>query len=67
MIVTENIKIRDRNFVKTYSDADFYIERDGVRYAEALDLAELHRKYAETDIKIQNIKEKNDYSEEENE
>ena len=34
---------------RTYSDAGFYIERDGIRYAEAVDPAELNRTYTETD------------------
>lgn len=34
---------------RTYSDAGFYIERDGIRYAEAVDPAELGRTYTETD------------------
>ena len=53
MIVTENLKIRDRDFVKTYSDEGFYIERDGIRYIEAIDPAEFGRDYEETHIKIE--------------
>lgn len=34
---------------RTYSDAGFFIERDGIRYAEAVDPAELGRTYTETD------------------
>ena len=34
---------------RTYSDAGYYIERDGIRYAEAVDPAELGRTYTETD------------------
>lgn len=34
---------------RTYSDAGFFIERDGIRYAEAVDPAELNRVYTETD------------------
>ena len=52
MIITENLKIKDRDFVKTYSDAGFYIEREGVLYAEAIDPAEFERVYTETDIPI---------------
>lgn len=37
---------------RTYSDADFMIERDGVRYGEAIDPAELNRQYIETDEPI---------------
>ncbi len=49
MIVKENIEIGGRAFVKTYSDAGFYIERDGVRYSEAIDPADIPRTYTETD------------------
>ena len=53
MIVQENIKIRNKDFVKTYSDAGFYIERDGIMYAEAIDSAEFERVYTETDVPIE--------------
>ena len=49
MIVRENIEISGRAFVKTYSDAGFYIERDGARYSEAIDPADIAREYTETD------------------
>ena len=53
MIVTENLKIKGRDFIKTYSDEGYYIERDGVMYSEAIDPAEFGRIYIETDIKIE--------------
>ena len=37
---------------RTYSDAGMMIERDGVRYAEAIDPAHLGRVYIETDEPI---------------
>ena len=40
MIQTENI-INGRHLTSTYSDSGFYIQRDGVRYAEAIDPAAL--------------------------
>jgi hypothetical protein len=52
MIVTENMTINGKAFIRTYSDANMLIERDGVRYSEALDLAELNRVYTETDEPI---------------
>ena len=48
MLVRENTEIGGRAFVKTYSDAGFYIERDGVRYSEAIDPADIPRTYTET-------------------
>lgn len=53
MIVTENMTINGKAFVKTYSDSGFMVERDGVRYAEAIDPAELGRTYTETDEPIE--------------
>ena len=51
MIVVEYYATRKDGVVlnRTYSDAGFYIERDGIRYAEAVDPAELNRTYTETD------------------
>ena len=52
MIVTENLTINGRSFVKTYSDSGYMVEREGVRYSEAIDPAELGRTYTETDERI---------------
>ena len=54
MIVTEKIIINGKEFVKTYSDAGFMVERDGTHYSEAIDLAEFGRTYTETDVRIEN-------------
>ena len=53
MIKTENLTINNRAFVRTYSDSGFMVERDGVRYSEAIDPAELGRTYTETDELIE--------------
>ena len=39
MIQTENIIINGRQLTRTYSDGGYYIQRDGVQYAEAIDPA----------------------------
>lgn len=52
MIIVETVTIRNKNFIHTYSDAGFYIERDGVRYADAMDLPEMGYTYIETDKKL---------------
>ena len=52
MIVRENIEIGSKAFVKQYSDGGFYIERDGEKYSEAIDPADISREYAETDEPI---------------
>lgn len=53
MIVTENITIREKEFVRNYSDAGYMIERDGVRYSEAIDPIGYDRQYTETDELIE--------------
>ena len=57
MIVQEIIrldkKILDSSYlVRTYSNAGFYIERDGVQYAEAIDLPQFNYTYTETDLPL---------------
>ena len=52
MIISETIKLNDTNFTKTYSDAGYYIERNGVNYVEAIDPLGSGREYTETDILI---------------
>ena len=54
MIITEYYKTRSDGVIlnRTYSDLGMMIERDGVRYAEAVDPAELNRQYIETDEPI---------------
>lgn len=50
-IVTEYYMTRKDNVVlnRTYSDDGLMIERDGERYAEAIDPAELNRQYTEVE------------------
>ena len=59
MIQTEYYRTRDDGVElnRTYSDAGMMIERDGVRYAEAIDPAHLERVYTETDEPIEVIEE----------
>ena len=54
MIIVEYYKTRKDGVVinRTYSDAGMMIERDGVRYSDAIDPAELGRTYTETDEPI---------------
>lgn len=53
MIIKENLTINGKEFVKTYSDAGMMVERDGVRYSEAIDPEEFGREYTETDEPIE--------------
>lgn len=57
MIITENLIINDKSFVKTCSDSGYMVERDGIRYAEAIDPAELGRTYTETDEPVEGMTE----------
>ena len=54
MIIKENVKINDVDFIYTYSDSQYIIKQieTGELYGEAYDLAELPKEYDETDIKI---------------
>lgn len=53
MIKTEQLTINDKQFTKSYSDSGYMIERDGVRYSEAIDPSEYGRTYTETDVPIE--------------
>lgn len=50
MIVTENFKVGERDFIRTTSDAGRYVVRDGIEYSEACDPAEFGRTYTEGDL-----------------
>lgn len=50
MIVTENFKVGERDFIRTYSNSGRFVVRDGVEYSEACDPAELGRQYTEGDL-----------------
>lgn len=53
MIISETVTLNDKNYTKTYSDAGFYIERNGINYAEAIDYLGSCREYTETSILIE--------------
>lgn len=48
MVITEKIIIRDKVFIRNYSSLGEYIERDGQKYVEAIDLPEMGHVYFET-------------------
>ena len=52
-IISETVTLNDRKFTKTYSDAGFYIERNNMLYAEAIDPLGSGREYTETDKTIE--------------
>lgn len=48
-MVVQTIKVINGNpFIYHYSDSGFYIERDGVLYADAIDLPQFEYRYTET-------------------
>nr|DAI57188.1 MAG TPA: hypothetical protein [Caudoviricetes sp.] len=53
MIISETVKIDDKNYTKTASDSGYYIERNGIRYVEAIDPLGSGMEYTETDILIE--------------
>ena len=53
MIKTETMTVNGKEFVKTYSDQGYMVEREGVRYSEAIDPVEYNRQYTETDEPIE--------------
>ena len=59
MIVQENITINNKQFVKTYSDADLYINKKGTDevYVDAIDLPTSKFEYVETEDKIKKLEE----------
>lgn len=57
MIVTKNLTINGKSFVRTYSDSGYMVEREGVRYSEAVDPVELNRQYTETDEPVEGMTE----------
>ena len=59
MIVTEYYRTREDGVVlnRTYSDIGRMIEREGIRYSEAIDPAEFNRQYTETDEPIEIVEE----------
>lgn len=63
MILTENIVINDIEYKRTYSDAGFMVERDGVQYGAAIDPVNSNRSYTETNISIEEDATEADYLE----
>lgn len=52
MIISETVKLNDKNYTKTRSDSGYYIERNGMRYVEAIAPLGSEREYTETAILI---------------
>lgn len=52
MLKTETVTYNGVEYIRTWSDADLMIERDGALYEEAIDPIDSGRTYAETDQPI---------------
>lgn len=50
MIKTEIIKINDNDYVRTFSDSNRYVVREGISYEEAIDPVESGREYTEGEL-----------------
>lgn len=50
MIKTEIFYINNKQFIRTYSNANRYVVRDGVSYSEACDPSEFNRIYTEGEL-----------------
>lgn len=55
MIIQTKKEINGVVYAYTYSDSGFMIERDGVRYSEAVDPLDSGRVYTETDEPIDTL------------
>lgn len=60
MLITKRITINNKYYMHNYSDAGFYIERDGILYEDAIDPLNTNRIYAETEIPIEQEEEENE-------
>ena len=47
MIIQEHFDVNGRDFIRTYSDENRYVVREGIEYSEACDPAEFGRTYTE--------------------
>ena len=53
MIKIETVTINDKEYQRTFSDEGYMIERDGIKYGEAIDPIDSGRTYTETTEKIE--------------
>ena len=52
MLKTEIVTYNGKAYIRTWSDQNMMVERDGALYEEAIDPVEMGRTYAETDQPI---------------
>ena len=63
MIIKTTIEIGGVTYDHTYSDLNMLIERDGVRYSDAVDPLGSGREYIETDEPIESTEEEQNVDE----
>lgn len=55
MIITETITINDTEYLHTYSDLGYKVERDGIQYDDAIDPIDSGRTYTEVVVEDEDI------------
>ena len=55
MIITETIVIHDTEYLHTYSDLGYQLERDGIMYGDAIDPIDSGRTYTEVVVNNEDI------------
>ena len=55
MIITETITINDMEYLHTYSDLGYQVERDGIIYGDAIDPINSGRTYTEVVVEDEDI------------
>lgn len=53
MVKSEIIDINGKQYRRTYSDSGYYIERDGMKFSEAIDFLGADFVYTETNTKME--------------
>lgn len=62
MLKTEIVTYSGKDYIRTWSDQNMMIERDGALYEEAIDPIDSGRIYTETDVPISDESEFDRYS-----
>lgn len=55
MIITETIIINNTEYLHTYSDLGYQVERDGIKYGDAIDPIDSGRTYTEVVLEDEDI------------
>lgn len=55
MIITETIIINNIEYLHTYSDLGYQVERDGIKYDDAIDPIDSGRTYTEVIVEDEDI------------